>query len=249
MRPEYNFCIPSYKRSDRQKTLDYLEAIGCPKDWITLSVQCESDRDAYTRAGINRRVGTFLYREGKCAADNFNTLLDNYPRGAKIVILEDDINKVKRLVIDRKTGKRKLVNIETLDEFLSLCRRGFATCSIENTVGFGLCMTRNAMFMKSGYHRRKLCDTGFYGLINTDLRFDPQFVVLQDTDMCLQIIKRYGSFISIEDTCAAIDRFAKGGCTEAWQNKARMLQLLARKHGSLVEINPQKENSVKLKRR
>ncbi len=249
MTPEFLFCIPSYKRAGRQKTLDLLESMGCPKDWISLSVQTEEDRQAYTRAGVNKRVGAFLYRGGSCAADNFNTLLDYHSKGVKIVILEDDIKAIKRLTIDKATGKRKLVNVQKFEELLTLCRRGFAICRLEKTVGFGLSMTRNAMFMRPGHNRRKLCDTGFYGLINTDLRFDRNFVVLQDTDMCAQIIKRYGAFVSIDDTCADIDRFADGGCAEAWKRKTDMLKLLKRKHGDILEIIPSKENSVKLKRR
>lgn len=64
------FCIPSYLRADRQKTLELLERIGVPKEQIVLAVQTESDKEAYTKAGIADRVGTFLYREGHCVADN-----------------------------------------------------------------------------------------------------------------------------------------------------------------------------------
>jgi len=143
------------------------------------------------------------------------------------------------------------VPIQDLAELVAVCRRGFATAELHKTVAFGLNMYSNAMFMRQGYHKRKLCDTSFFGIKNTELRFDPRMILLDDTDMCARIIKRYGAFISIEDVVAVHDRFAPGGCSETWavqENKARMLAALKKRHGDIFNIDPKKENSVTLKR-
>ena len=40
---EYIIGIPSYRRADKQTTLEYLERIGVSKERIVLSVQTEED--------------------------------------------------------------------------------------------------------------------------------------------------------------------------------------------------------------
>lgn len=235
----YYFCIPSYKRAHRQKTLELLEKIGTPKETIIMSVQTDDDRKEYAEAGVNQRVGTILYREGKCAADNRNTLLDHFQRGSKIILLEDDINRICRLRIDEITGKHSLVNVETYDELLHICKRGFLAAAKEKTVAFGLNMYRNATFMKKGYDRKKLCDTGFFGMIVTDLRFDSRLKVYDDPDMCARIIKRYGAFVSIEDYCCVIDRITQGGCYDLWTAKGTKINGLAeikKRHADIFNV-------------
>lgn len=41
------FCIPSYKRSEEQKTLTYLESMGVNKEKIYISTQSEEDYKKY----------------------------------------------------------------------------------------------------------------------------------------------------------------------------------------------------------
>ncbi len=219
MNYDVKFCIPSYQRADRQKTLALLEKIGVPKEQIVLSVQTVADKKEYTKAGVAQRVGTFLYREGTCVADNRNTLLDHFHRGSKIVLLEDDINKIQHLKIDKLTGKHSLSDVTSYDELMHICKRGFSIAAQEKTIAFGLNMYRNATFMRKGYHRRKLCDTGFLGIIVSDLRFDNKLKVYDDSDMCARIIKRFGAFISLEDYTCVIDRKARGGCHDLWTTR------------------------------
>ena len=86
--------LASYKRPEASRTLDYLDSLGFPKERRILSVQTEEDRDAYTRSGLNERVGTFLYREASTAAGNRNTILLNVPEGTNVVFMDDDIKQV-----------------------------------------------------------------------------------------------------------------------------------------------------------
>ena len=51
---EFEFCIPSYKRADNQKTLDLLQRLGVPKEWITLSVQTLADKAGTKKSNISR---------------------------------------------------------------------------------------------------------------------------------------------------------------------------------------------------
>jgi len=250
MKQEFQFCIPSYKRADRQKTLDLLERLSIPKEWITLSVQTMQDLQDYKRAGVGKRVNQILYREGENVSDNMNTLLDAFPKGERIVILEDDIKDILRLSISPDGKHRKLIPVTDGEQFLKICRNGFATAKLNGTVAFGLNLFSNAMFMRKGYHKRKLCDTAFYGMVNSDLRFDRNLSLFQDTDMCLRIIKRYGAFISIEGYCAKHERQVEGGCYSFWtkKNMDDMAEIIRKKHGELVDIDMSRINLITLKR-
>lgn len=80
-------------------------------------------------------------------------------------------------------------------------------------------MTINPFFMKEGYTRKRLVHTGFMGIVNTDLRFDENLRVWDDPDFNCQVIREYGSVVSLNAYGADIDRFAEGGCSKDWQNK------------------------------
>lgn len=193
MSEAYEICIPSYRRAQTQKTLDYLEKIGAPKEHITLSVQTMDDLFKYKEAGVGKRVNEILYREGSCVSDNRNTLLDRFPAGKKLVLMEDDVDKVQALVIERGTGKKKLRTIETWTELRQVIEKGFATASLYRTVAFGLNLMTNPFYMQQGHHRTKLCGFGLYGIINTAMRFDRTFTVFDDPEFEARVIKRYGA--------------------------------------------------------
>lgn len=138
--------IASYKRPEASRTLDYLDSLGFPKERRILSVQTEEDRDAYTRSGLNERVGTFLYREASTAAGNRNTILLNVPEGTNVVFMDDDIKQV----VMEDLG---LVPLDTLEKFERMCKLGFATAQKNRTICFGLYPVANAYFMRGGYKR------------------------------------------------------------------------------------------------
>ena len=104
----YRILIPSYKRSERQPTLELLSSAYTKED-IVISTQCMEDYDKYYKLYSDR--ATVIYKEGNCVGDNRNTLLD-YACGKGIkrcVMLDDDItgflcyNKVK--IKDGKNAK------------------------------------------------------------------------------------------------------------------------------------------------
>ena len=60
---EWKYCIPSYKRCGRQKTVSYLLEIGCDKDRIIISTQTEEDYRSYLREYASK-VGKVIYGKG-----------------------------------------------------------------------------------------------------------------------------------------------------------------------------------------
>lgn len=257
MSEAYEICIPSYKRAKTQRTLDYLEKIGAPKEHITLSVQTLDDLNKYREAGVAERVNEIIYREGECVADNRNTLLDHFPAGKKLVLMEDDVDKVQALTIERGTGKKKLRTIETWAELRQVIEKGFSAASLYGTVAFGLNLVTNPFYMQAGCHRIKLCGFGLYGLLNTALRFDRTFTLYDDPEFEARVIKKYGSH-PVLDGYTAINTSLKanftleGGCHELWSSQSNlrndMLRLMKAKHGDIFNIDPSKDNCITLKK-
>ena len=234
---EWLYCIPSYKRCGRQKTIEYLLSIGCDKERIIVSTQTESDYSEYCRE-YSKIVGRIIYGKGDRVSVNRNNLLNYVQTGMKLVLLEDDINSVSRLV--EENGKKRLEKVKTIQELDELVLYGFRLAELNGTICFGLNMTANPFFMKRGYTKKRLVHTGFMGIVNTDLRFDENMKVWDDPEMNCQIIKKYGSVISINDYCADIDRFVKGGCSEALGDKKSVdetRRYLLNKHGDLLTLN------------
>ena len=194
------FGIASYKRPDNQRTLDYLERLGINKEKIILSVQTLEDKEAYEKAGIRKRVGRLIYRAGRNVSDNRNTLLDSVPPGTRLVMLDDDINAICRL-----DGK-ELRKIESRDEFYSMLKKGYALAARHRTVGFGLYPVKNAFFMSNGYVERNVVIGTLFAIVNTDLRFDTEMATKEDFEFCCKAIRRYGSFVRLNNFISGLRR-------------------------------------------
>lgn len=100
---DLKYCIPSYKRCNRQKAVNYLLDIGCDKNRIVISTQTREDYEQYKLAH-GSSVGEILFREGDRVSTNRNTILEHFKPGERIVLLEDDLNKVVKLTTDIRGG-------------------------------------------------------------------------------------------------------------------------------------------------
>lgn len=133
---EIFFGIPSYGRPDAQPTLDMLLRFGVKPGSIIISVQTQGDREAYQRYADVARV---VYKSGKNKSANANTILDLLPDGSKLVLLDDDIKAISYLTADRR-----LRDIDTVEQFVSMLKVGFAVARKHRAPGFGLYPVHNA---------------------------------------------------------------------------------------------------------
>lgn len=238
---EYYIGIPSYKRADNQRTLDYLEKIGIDKTQIVMSVQSGSDYEEYAAKGISQRVDKLLYRPGDNVSDNRNTILDYFPTGTKIIMLDDDINSIKKLI------NNELVSIETREDFEKLIHYGFSLVARHKTAGFGLYPVCNAYFMNNKYQSRSVVIGTLFAVINTDLRFNREADTKEDYEYCCETIKRFGGFIRLDNyTCDAQHR-TKGGCEKFWLNEEKNIRNAKRivmMYPDIVKHNPRRPGEI-----
>lgn len=239
------FGIASYHRPDNQRTLDYLERMGIDREHIIMAVQCKEDKAQYEKAGIGSRVGRLIYQAGRNVSDNRNTLLDSVPPGTRLVMLDDDINAVCRL--DGK-GLRK---IESRDEFYSMLKKGYALAARHRTVGFGLYPVKNAFFMSNGYAERNVVIGTLFAIVNTDLRFDTEMATKEDFEFCCKAIRRYGSFVRLNNFVCDAQHYTKGGCEDAWKDSEGMKRTAKRlvgKYPDILSLNPKRPGEIQMKK-
>ena len=240
---EYKIGIASHNRAGKQLTLDFLYSIGIPKERITMSVQCEKDFLEYKAAGVADRVGAFIYERAETAAGNRNTLLNHTAPGEKIVLIDDDIRYISRL-----NGKT-LAKISTLAAFDHMIEKGFAMARKHKTVGFGIYPVHNAYFMSKGYTERNIVDAGLFAITNTDMRFDAELATKEDYEFCCRAIRKYGTFIRLNDYAVNSPAGHKGGCEEAWSDKAetaRVARRLVGRYPDILTLNPKRPGEVKM---
>lgn len=242
---EVFFGIPTYKRSEKQPTLDYLERIGIDRQHIIMSVQTESDYKAYLARGYRERVGKLVFRAGNNVSDNRNTILDNTPKGVKIVILDDDIKAICKLCGDH------LRNIETLDELQQFLGYGYRIAAKHKTVGFSVYPCHNAYFMSNGYTTRNIGEGTLLALTNIGMRFDSRFSTKEDYELSCRIIRRFGAFPRLNNYCCNAPHYTKGGCEEAWKDRQehnRTAKRLVGMYPDILELNKRRIGEVKMRR-
>lgn len=237
------FATASYKRAENQRTVAYLERLGIEKEKIIVTVQTEEDLKEYTRQGIDKRVGRLIYREGKNVSDNRNTILDNIPIGEKVVIFDDDITAVYKL------EKGKLKEIDTKEEFYRFLEYGFKLAEENSTIAFGVYPVFNAFFMKDAYRERNIIEGTLFAIINTEMRFNPEFSTKEDYEFSCRAIRKYGKLIRLDGYTCKAQHYSKGGCDEFWKDKETADSrgvILAKTYPDIVELNSARPGEIKM---
>lgn len=238
---DFYIGIASYKRAGNQRTLAYLEEMGVAREKIAMSVQTMDDLLEYEKAGIRKRVGELLYREAKNASGNRNTLLDYFPAGARVLLLDDDITTISRL------QKGELKPVATLDEFERMVGTGFALAAKHHTAGFGVYPVHNAFFMSEQYKDKNIVDATLIGVVNTRIRFNEALDTKEDFEYCCAVIRKYGAFIRMNNYACKAQHHSKGGCEEVWKDRAaaeRVAELLCAKYPDIVRPNPRRKGEI-----
>jgi hypothetical protein len=152
--------IPSYKREEtvQKKTLATLKKYGIPASKITIFVANKEQKGIYESAIPKGTVKEILVGEpGLAQVRNF--ILDHYPKGTKIVMMDDDVSG---FVERTKDGKMK-----PLESLVNVITTGFATAEKEGASLWGVYPVPNGFFMKPTITTDlKFIIGSFWGIIN-----------------------------------------------------------------------------------
>ena len=233
---KFIFAIPSYKRSHEQLTLDYLENMGFEKENIYISTQTQEDYKIYQEKYGER--ANIIYNEGSCVSDNRNTLLNNFPKGTEIVMLDDDLKFIGNLV----NGKIKPFEKEKLRSFL---KDAFDYTKKNHALIWTGYPAENGFFMSQTIDKRNFGVGCIMGIIVDDYRFDREFKIKEDFEICLHTMKDGYNCIRFNFIHAKGKHKSKGGCEEFWKDDkdAECTKKILLKYPKLIKKG-NKENSI-----
>lgn len=247
---EIIYGIISYKRAEKQTTLDYLVKNGIPRERIILSLNAESDIGPYQKYADRAQI---IYGEAHNAAGNRNNILNYLPEGTHLILLDDD---VRRFACYDPAGTYGTF-FENFKEAEEEFERAFGILEETGRKIFGVAQTENAMFCQrtlkkyGKYCINALIGAGLFGIIVGRDRFNDRMPVWDDLDMMLKQIKTRG-LLRVNTVGNIVGTFytTKGGCQEAYAmgGKEKALRMLLTKYGDIaVPSKSNGENGVQLK--
>lgn len=237
------FGIPSYQRSEKQLTLDYLESVGVKPEQIIMSVQTEDDYEKYVK--YKDRVGKLIFREAHNVSGNTNTIFEAAPKGERIVILDDDIQYISVL----RGGK--LHPVKTAEEFNRIFEFGYSIADKLRTIGFSVYPVHNEYFMSNSVHTVHIGEGTLLALTNVGIRFDEFLDTKSDFETTCRVIRRYGSYPRLNMVSCKAGHYTSGGCDWNWKDPDRVsgdAATLVALYPDLVRANPKRPGEVLMQR-
>lgn len=174
-----------------------------------------------------------------------NWILDNRSSD-RLLIIDDDIESVKRWELVDGTWLHKILSGE---EFLEFIEHGFELAAEWGVRLWGM----NCLGDKGSYREytpfacKSYISASFHGLIDPELRYDETIPLKEDFDFCIQNLREYRSTLRF-NMCSMVkkDHGNPGGCAvyRTIEKEKEQLALLQRKWGSRIIKNDLGASSV-----
>jgi hypothetical protein len=254
----YTIAIPSYNRPEliQAKTLALLHRHGIPASKITIFVANKEQHDLYKTKIPADMYGNIVV--GVLGLKNQrNFIMEYYPEGARIVQMDDDLDKIMELV-PRITGRRstrrsskstrRMRMIEDLDGFIT---RAFEICKEKRIFLWGDYPLANARFMSPKMTTDLRFIVGpFWGIINRH-RPDLQ-ITIDEKENAERTLKHYtidGAVLRFNNVGIETRYYKnKGGMQDEGKNRKeealKSVQYLHAKYPKLTKIYLGKKSGV-----
>lgn len=205
------FCIPTYKRSDRQDTLQYLKSVGIEQNEVYLFVQTEEDYRLYKRYGD---LCTLVYKSADNLPKARNNILDYFGGTKNIVMMDDDVS-----VIAEGSKGRKFRNIEDRETLCRVISDAYELTSSFCGAIWGFYPVPNEFFMTDTVDTQKPVNTILGFPKGFDARFDERFIAKEDIELCGRLLFSGQKIIRFNNlSFKAKHRTNKGGANEVWKS-------------------------------
>lgn len=211
----YLIGIPSYKRPDKQTTVEYLHQLGFDPKSIILSTQSREDYEQYQKWA---EKATIIYKEGYCVGDNRNSIIEycNSQKVHGILMLDDDI---KALNILEGSKSRAITEGEEFREIIDRC---FRCASANNAPLWGVYPVDNDYFKHEQIRDQSLLIGTMLGFLTTKVSFNRNYRVKEDYELCCRIISKGGKCLRFDMLSVAADHYSKGGCESVWKDSTNL---------------------------
>lgn len=233
-------AIPSYKRAERQITLEYLSGLGIPKERIYIFVQTAKDREAYKK--YEDRANIVLAAANGVATAR-NNILRHFAGTANILMFDDDISSIGKLRND------KIVPIDTREEFAKLLNKCFNMAQKRKTPLFGLYPVHNAFFMSQSISTAVTVNTVIGFVRGHGLLFDETYKTKEDIELCARILNAGGEVLRYNFLAPnAKHRTNAGGCYDIWHSDENLktVQRLAEAYPAILAPQTKKPHEVRV---
>ncbi len=233
-------AIPSYRRSDKQITVDYLSKLGIPKERIYIFVQTAKDKEEYKR---HEHKATVVLAAANGVATARNNILRHFAGTANILMMDDDISTISKLRND------KLIAIETRDEFAKLFNKCFAMAQKRKTPLFGIYPVHNAFFMSQSISTAVTVNTVIGFVRGYEMLFDESYKTKEDIELCARILDGGGEVLRYNFLAPnAKHRTNAGGCFETWHSNenVKTVERLCRKYPKILAPQCNKPHEVRV---
>lgn len=237
----YTVIVPTMGRYNKVKPLTTL---GLPRDYYVLCVNDESEKAKYEAE--NPGVEILVSHKRGCMP-NRNFLLDYFPEGSKILMVDDD---VEGLFEQRAPGRKGLVKM-TGDEVDTLIKKGFHLCEVNGTKFWGVYPTYNHYFMSRTIVPHGFIVGMFMGIIVSDQRFDTNVKFKDDYAFTCQHILKYKKIVRFNYVCVKAQYLTNAGGSANFRTAEAIeqdVEYLIRKYPNFVQRNNKREgNEILLK--
>lgn len=230
-------CIPTLNRPNKLLTYELAcNIVG--KENVYVFFHNDEDKNEYLK---NYDIKNWVITNKPIGiAGQRNAILDYFSKDEMIIMLDDDIKSFKKL------SQRRKLEVMSNEEVKELFVNAFANCQFNDCALWGIYPVPNEFYMKNKINNKGFIIGTCMGIIINDLRFDEDIQAKEDYDYTLQNIKKYHKLIRYEyitfDKCNSSD----GGCG-TYRNKDSEFEdfnKLLNKWGSLIRINPKRENEI-----
>lgn len=226
----YLYAIPSYKRDNKQVTLEYLSRLGVPKEKIWIFVQTEDDLRAYHK---HEDRANLVFMKAERGVEARNNILNRLSGEYNIIMLDDDIKQLYSL----RSGKLHRINARSELAF------DFNTCfeQIESLGAsmFGVYPIANSFFMSHDISTKVSVNTVFGFKRGYKYRYDETFDTKEDAELCGRMLWHHLKVVRFNGIAVSADhRKDKNGYFDKWhhdENVRCVKQLCSKYPGIFAE--------------
>ena len=183
----FEVAIPSYNRAEllKEKTLHFLKTHKCPMELITIFVANEKERKIYEETIPKDLYGKMVVGiKGLVKQRNF--ISRYYPKGTKIVNIDDDIRGFEEYAPGAHRDQKPVKNI------LDVIHKGFDACEKEGLRLWGVGAVPNGFYMSDKVSTDlRYCIGSFWGCINPGKEIVLSLKGLDDKEDYLRSILYY----------------------------------------------------------
>ena len=206
------YGIPSYKRSDKQETLEFLLRMGVPEDIIYIFVQTEEDYELYTNNYANKCH--VIYRTADSVSKARNNILNYFEGKDNLMMLDDDVSC---FAVGSKGVKFR--EIKAGKQFFDTVDRMFSITAQLHGQMFGLYPVYNEFFMGNDISTKVTVNTVLGFPKGFQFRFNENYRAKEDIELCGRILSSGGRVIRFNNLAfKAKHRTNPGGAYDAWHS-------------------------------